>query len=212
MPPEEADHQCLLQQPGERRHAIHHGRHATDACRGLQVREERVHQERDDRRRAHGKPGNEHAGPAHDAQAPEDQVERQADHQLQGESDRERHRGESRRERQDACRDGGRSGGREEPCGDVSRQDGLSHAAISSPFSRCISVPRALRRLRIVRHHDDRLAQLGVEPLEQAQDLLGASRGRGRRSARRPRCSVGSVMSARAIATRCCWPPESSFG
>ena len=24
--------------------------------------------------------------------------------------------------------------------------------------------------------------------------------------------SVGSVISARAIATRCCWPPDSSFG
>src|SRR6185437_16725215 len=30
-----------------------------------------------------------------------------------------------------------------------------------------------LGRLRVVRHHDDRLAKLGVQPLEQAQDLLG---------------------------------------
>src|SRR6185503_2899766 len=32
---------------------------------------------------------------------------------------------------------------------------------------------RLLRGLRIVRHHDDRLAQVVVQPLEQPEDLLG---------------------------------------
>ncbi len=36
--------------------------------------------------------------------------------------------------------------------------------------------------------------------------------GRDRRWARRRRSASGSPISARAIATRCCWPPESSFG
>ena len=43
----------------------------------------------------------------------------------------------------------------------------------STPFSRCISRVRACSAaLRVVRDHDDRLAELAVQPVEQAQDLL----------------------------------------
>ncbi len=40
----------------------------------------------------------------------------------------------------------------------------------------------------------------------------GRSCGRGRRWARRRTAPPGAACSARAIATRCCWPPDSSGG
>ena len=46
------------------------------------------------------------------------------------------------------------------------------HAATNVPFSRCSTAARALGGVRIVRHHDDRLLELGVQPLQQSQDLL----------------------------------------
>ena len=47
---------------------------------------------------------------------------------------------------------------------------------------------------------------------KQLHDVGRRRRSPGCRSARRPRRRPGSLTSARAIATRCCWPPESSFG
>jgi hypothetical protein len=57
----------------------------------------------------------------------------------------------------------------------------------STPFSRWTEAMRLLGRLRVVRHHDDRLAELAVEPLEQAEDLPGRWCDRDRRSAHRRR-------------------------
>ena len=70
---------------------------------------------------------------------------------------------------------------------------------------------RLLGGLRVVRHHHDRLADLPVQPLQQAENLLRVVRSRSPVGSSAT-MSVGSAMSARAIATRCCWPPESSFG
>jgi hypothetical protein len=59
--------------------------------------------------------------------------------------------------------------------------------------------------------HHDGLAELAVELLQQAQDLVGglAVEVAGGLVADQQR---GSETSARAIATRCCWPPDSSLG
>ena len=45
-----------------------------------------------------------------------------------------------------------------------------------------------------------------------AEHVGGRRASRGCRSARRPGSAPGSVTSARATATRCCWPPDSSPG
>ena len=68
---------------------------------------------------------------------------------------------------------------------------------------------RARRRVRVVRDHDDRLAVLAVQRLEQIEDLVARPCDRGRRSARRRAAASGSVTIARAMPTRCSWPPES---
>ena len=49
-------------------------------------------------------------------------------------------------------------------------------------------------------------------PLEQPHDLLAGGASRGCRWARRPAGSTGCITSARAMATRWRWPPDSSFG
>ena len=68
------------------------------------------------------------------------------------------------------------------------------------------------RRHRVVGDHHDRLPVL----VDAARGAARAPRrprwSRGCRWARRRRRSVGRLTSARATATRCCWPPESSFG
>ena len=69
-----------------------------------------------------------------------------------------------------------------------------------------------LGRLGIVGDHHDGLAVLAVEHLQQRQDLVARWRGRGRRWARRRPAASGSETMARAIATRCSWPPDSSLG
>ena len=48
--------------------------------------------------------------------------------------------------------------------------------------------------------------------LEQRHHLDAGLASRGCRSARRPGSPCGCVTSARAIATRCCWPPDIWFG
>ena len=45
-------------------------------------------------------------------------------------------------------------------------------SATSTPFSRCSVRCGALGRVRIVRDHDDRLAVLAVERLQQVEDLV----------------------------------------
>ena len=51
---------------------------------------------------------------------------------------------------------------------------GTSPAVDSSPFSRyMIRSARALGGAPVVRHHDDRLAELDVQPVHQAEDVLG---------------------------------------
>ena len=70
---------------------------------------------------------------------------------------------------------------------------------------------RAFRGVRIVRHHDDRLLILLVQSLEESKDSAPdlASKSPVGSSAS---SIVGSVTTARAIATRCSWPPESCLG
>ena len=63
----------------------------------------------------------------------------------------------------------------------------------------------------VVRDQEDRQA-LGVELREQRQDLGAGSSSRGCRSARRRAASAGRLISARAMATRCCSPPDSCDG
>ena len=64
--------------------------------------------------------------------------------------------------------------------------------------------------LAVVRHEQDRLA-LGVQPPEQLEHLV---RRHGVEVAvgSSPTINLGSAASERAIATRCCSPPESSAG
>ena len=61
----------------------------------------------------------------------------------------------------------------------------------------------------VVGDQDDRAAG-GVELAEERRGRPGPTRCRGCRSARRRGCRAGSVTIARATATRCCWPPDSS--
>ena len=56
------------------------------------------------------------------------------------------------------------------------------------------------------------MPSLAVQALEERQDLAGWCACRGCRSARRRAAATGRFTSARAIATRCCWPPESWLG
>ena len=62
--------------------------------------------------------------------------------------------------------------------------------------------------LRVVGDEDRGLAALAVEAAEQRQDLGRSGPSRGCRSARPPAGSARPLTSARAIATRCCSPPE----
>ena len=52
------------------------------------------------------------------------------------------------------------------------RQELHATASISTPFLEVQRPLRALGRVRIVRHHDDRLAVLAVERLQQVEDLV----------------------------------------
>ena len=66
---------------------------------------------------------------------------------------------------------------------------------------------------RVVGDHDDRLARVSRTDRAGSQQRPRRRTGSpGRRSARRRRPPRGRVTSARAIATRCCWPPDSSLG
>src|SRR5213078_1220857 len=70
---------------------------------------------------------------------------------------------------------------------------------------------RALGGVRVVRHHHDGLLELPIEPLEQRQHLLGGLAVEVPVGSSATRI-VGSVAMARAMATRCSWPPESWRG
>ena len=68
------------------------------------------------------------------------------------------------------------------------------------------------RRDRVVGDHDDRLAER-----RRRMSRSSASTSRAVAESRAPvgssaSTTAGSVTSARAIATRCCWPPESCAG
>ena len=52
------------------------------------------------------------------------------------------------------------------------RQKLHASSLVSTPFSRWMRAPRALGGARIVRHHDDRLAVIAVERLQQVEDLV----------------------------------------
>src|SRR6185295_17387960 len=63
------------------------------------------------------------------------------------------------------------------------------------------------RGMRVVRDHHDRLVELVDRLAQQAEDLesrlpVGSSAN----------TTAGRWISARATATRCCWPPDSSDG
>ena len=64
----------------------------------------------------------------------------------------------------------------------------------------------------IVRDHHDRLPELVDRVAQQLAAPLRSTSSRGCRWARRRTRPPGRVTSARAIATRCCWPPDSSEG
>ena len=70
----------------------------------------------------------------------------------------------------------------------------------------------ARHRLALVRDDDHRLARRAASVAEQAEDRGAGRRVEVARSARRRASSGGSLASARAIATRCCWPPDSVAG
>ena len=64
---------------------------------------------------------------------------------------------------------------------------------------------------RVVGHHHDGLAQIGRRPLHESEQLGGG----GESSApvgSSAKITSGLLISARAQATRCCWPPESWLG
>ena len=65
-------------------------------------------------------------------------------------------------------------------------------------------------RARVVRDHHDRLAVLVDRAAQQLEDLGAGVPSRGCPSARRRTARPAGEASARAMATRCCWPPESS--
>ena len=64
----------------------------------------------------------------------------------------------------------------------------------------------------LVRDHHDGQPALAAAAGRRSPSPRGWSRCRGCRSARRPAAPTGSLTSARAIATRCCCPPESWLG
>ena len=67
------------------------------------------------------------------------------------------------------------------------------------------------RRARVVGDHDDRLT-VAVDGLaHQAQDLRPEAESRLPVGSSANR-TAGALTSARATATRCCWPPESCAG
>ena len=86
----------------------------------------------------------------------------------------------------------------------------ISHPS-KLPLSSTIRRAGVLRGLGIVRDHHDRLAVLAVQHLQQQEDLVtgGAVEVARRLVADQER---GSETMARAMATRCSWPPDSSFG
>ena len=68
------------------------------------------------------------------------------------------------------------------------------------------------RLLLVVRHVDERDPDLAPGSASARSGAPGAPSGRGRRAARRGAGLAAASTSARASATRCCWPPESCFG
>ena len=70
---------------------------------------------------------------------------------------------------------------------------------------------RERRDVRLVRDEDDRDPRRPTAP-GRAPSPRRSCASRGRRSARRRGSTLGSLTIARAIATRCCCPPESWFG
>ena len=67
-------------------------------------------------------------------------------------------------------------------------------------------------RGRVVGDHHDRLAEVIAAPRAGTPAPRARCASRGCRSARRRTRSAAGLASARATATRCCWPPESSAG
>ena len=68
------------------------------------------------------------------------------------------------------------------------------------------------RRRGVVGDHDDRLAELVDRAAQKRQDLAAATSSRGCPVGSSAKTTAGRVTSARATATRCCWPPDSSAG
>ena len=66
-------------------------------------------------------------------------------------------------------------------------------------------------RPRVVGHHHHRLPEVTHRLLEQLEDLAARLRVEVAVGSS-AKTTVGFDTSARAIATRCCWPPESSEG
>ena len=65
------------------------------------------------------------------------------------------------------------------------------------------------RLLLVVGDEDQRHAELASAAASARTASAGAACGRARRAARRRAAPAGRMTSARASATRCCWPPES---
>ena len=74
----------------------------------------------------------------------------------------------------------------------------ITRCAFSAAFGSCVTMTIVLPTSRFSRSSRPRISSAVVR----SRSPVGSS----------ATMSVGSPMSARAIATRCCWPPESSFG
>ena len=77
-------------------------------------------------------------------------------------------------------------------------RDGCSRCALPAALGSCVTMTIVLPSSRFSRSSRSRISSA----VARSRSPVGSS----------ATMSVGSVMSARAIATRCCWPPESSFG
>ena len=77
-------------------------------------------------------------------------------------------------------------------------RDGSSRCAFSAAFGSCVTMMIVLPISSFSRSSRPRISSAVVR----SRSPVGSS----------ATMMVGSVISARAIATRCCWPPDSSFG
>ena len=84
--------------------------------------------------------------------------------------------------------------------------------ARSCPRSSPRQVGQRHRLFLAVRDMDEGDAEPRLQRLQLGAHLDRAGTGRAPTAARRAAATCGSVISARASATRCCWPPESCAG